>query len=543
MLCSFADYTLDLGRRELRRGPYSVAIEPQVFDLLVFLIRNRERVVSKDDLIASVWGGRIVSDSTLTTRIYAARKAVGDSAEDQRVIRTIPRKGIRFVAEVREIAQPASVVGPSDTSRPDGIAHPEAALPAVPTGDRGHDGAVSPASRRASIAVLPFADLSPTIGVRGGMAESLAHDVITRLAKLRSLFVIAQGTVFALQERGIGVQEAGSILKVDYIASGSVRRSNNRLAVGVQLAEVQTGRVVWAESFDRTLEDTFLVLDEIGDNIVASIASEIETLERNRAILRPPNSLDAWGAYHRGLWHMYRFNKSDNDQAGHFFAMAVRLDPTYSRAYAGLSFTHWQNAFQGWAERASETDRAYAAAGQSLMADDRDPAAHWAMGRALWLRGSQDQSLLELNQTIDLSPNFAQGHYALAFVHCQSGDPIAAISSADCARQLSPFDPMLFATLASRAMALARLGRVEEAADWALIAAARPNAHAQILAVAAYCLALAGRSDEASAHLAAIRRTLPDYDIDTFLRTFQFDPEDEMLFRAAAKRIVLPHSS
>ena len=164
---------------------------------------------------------------------------------------------------------------------------------------------------------------------------------------------------------------------------------------------------------------------------------------------------------------MYRFNRADNERARHFFETAVRLDPTFARAYAGLSFTHFQNAFQGWAEREPEIDRAFEAAGQSLMVDDRDPAAHWAMGRALWLRGRQDQSVVELEQAIDLSPNFALGHYTLAFVHSQAGDPRAAIASSDHSRHLSPFDPLLFGMLGARAMALVRLGQFEEAADWA----------------------------------------------------------------------------
>ena len=279
------------------------------------------------------------------------------------------------------------------------------------------------APRRASIAVMPFVDRSAATVVHGGPADALAHDVITRLAKLRSLFVIAQGTVFALHERRIGPEEAGRMLNVDYVVSGSLQRQGKRLTVTVELAETRTARIVWAEVFDTKLDDAFLVLDEIGNRIVASIASEIETIERNRAILRPPNSLDAWEAHHRGLWHMYRFNQADNERAQHFFEMAVRLDPTFARAYAGLSFTHFQNAFQGWAKREPEIDRAFEAAGQSLMVDDRDPAAHWAMGRALWLRGRQDQSIVELERAIDLSPNFALGHYALAFVHSQAGDP------------------------------------------------------------------------------------------------------------------------
>jgi tetratricopeptide (TPR) repeat protein len=294
---------------------------------------------------------------------------------------------------------------------------------------------------------------------------------------------------------------------------------------------------VWTEIFNQKLDDAFEVLDEIGNRIVASVASEIELIERNRAILKPPSSLDAWEAHHRGLWHMYRFNRADNERAHHFFETAVRLDPTFSRAYAGLSFTHFQNAFQGWGKREPEIERAYQAAGQSLMADERDPAAHWAMGRSLWLRGAHEQGVVELERAIELSPNFAIGHYTLAFVHSQAGNAQVAIEYSDHSRKLSPFDPLLFGMLGARAMALVRLGRFEEAAEWALKAAARPNAHAHILAIAAYCLALAARSDEAREHLTAIRRRQPGYRVDDFLAAMQFEPGAAELFRNAAKTL------
>jgi DNA-binding SARP family transcriptional activator len=417
-----------------------------------------------------------------------------------------------------------------------------AAVAAAPAASGSHADLVANAARRASIAVMPFADQSGalgagTTGVRGGVADALAHDVITRLAKLRSLFVIAQGTVFALHDRRVGPEEAGRILNVDYVVSGAVRLQGKRLTVTVELSETRTARIVWAEIFNEKLDDAFLVLDEIGNRIVASIASEIETIERNRAILRPPNSLDAWEAYHRGLWHMYRFNKGDNDRAHHFFATAVRLDPTFARAYAGLSFTHFQNAFQGWAKRAPEVEHAYEAAGQSLMVDDRDPAAHWAMGRALWLRGRHDESVVELERSIDLSPNFALGHYTLSFVQSQSGDANAAITASDHSRNLSPFDPLLFGMLGARAMALVRLGRFDEAAEWGMKAAARPNAHAHIRAIAAYSLALAGRLDEARSYLAAIHKELPRYRVDDFLTAMQFAPEGDKFFREGARLI------
>jgi len=423
----------------------------------------------------------------------------------------------------------AQAAGPS----PVGAAAPSSMADA----SSGRDEVVTVAARRASIAVMPFADRSATPGAPGGPADALAHDVITRLAKLRSMFVIAQGTVFALHERRIGAEEAGRMLNVDYIVSGSVRRQGKRLTVTVELSETRTARIVWAEIFNHQLDDALLVLEEIGNRIVASIASEIETIERNRAILRPPNSLDAWEAHHRGLWHMYRFSQPDNERARHLFQMAVRLDPTFSRAYAGLSFTHFQDAFQGWAKREPEIDKAFEAAEQSLMVDDRDPAAHWAMGRALWLRGRHDQSVIELERAIDLSPNFALAHYNLAFVHSTAGDPRAAIASSDYSRDLSPFDPMLFGMLGARAMALVRLGRFEEAADWAVKAAARPNAFAHIRAIAAYSLALAGSLGEAREYAAAIHRTLPRYSLADFLGAFRFDPDGAALFRKGAKRI------
>ena len=377
-------------------------------------------------------------------------------------------------------------------------------------------------SRRASIAVMPFTDQLPGSAAWGGLAGGLAHDIITRLSKLRSLFVIAQGTVFALHQRSIGAEAAGRALSVDYVVSGSLRLKGKRIAVDVVLAETRTARIVWAETFEQRLGDTFAVLDEIGNRIVASVSLEIELSERNRAVLKPPSSLDAWEAHHRGLWHMYRFNRADNQQARHFFEMAVRLDPTFSRAHAGLSFTHFQNAFLGWGERDPSTNLAFASADQGLVADDRDPTAHWALGRALWLRGRHDQSVAELETAVNLSPNFAAGHYTLAFVHSQSGDPDTAITCSDHSRHLSPYDPLLFGMLASRALALVRLGRLAEAADWAVRAAARPNAHAHVRAITALCLALADRVDEAAAHTRLIHEALPLYRVADLFAAFRF---------------------
>ncbi|MDZ5457621.1 transcriptional regulator [Azohydromonas lata] len=396
---------------------------------------------------------------------------------------------------------------------------------------------------RASIAVMPFADFSAGApagaDVGGGWADGLVHDVTTRLAKLRSLFVIASATTFALGRRGMDMEQAARALDVDYTVSGSVRREGARIAVNAQLVETRTARVAWAELFAAQLGDTLGVLEELGNRIVASVASQVEAVERQRAILKAPQSLNAWEALHRGLWHMVRFDHAHNAQARHFFETAVRLDPGFARPWAGLSFTHFQDAFLGWDERAAATERAYRAASQALMADDRDPAAHWALGRALWLRAQVAPALAALDASVELSPNFALGHYTQAFVQAQSADPVAALRASDLARSLSPYDPMLFAMLATRALALMRLGRHEEAADWASRAAARPNAHVHIQAIAAHCLALAGRQAEAVALVAALHRQWPGYSVERFLAAFLMEAEAAATLRRVAADIGL----
>lgn len=414
----------------------------------------------------------------------------------------------------------------------------KAQMPATPS-QQAPAPATEPAGQnRASLAVMPFVEPGRLDG-QPGMAEGLTHDIITRLAKLRSLFIIARGSVFSLSERGIDPENAAKCLNVDYFTTGLIRRSPGRVLVSVELVEVRTTRIVWSDEFDLKHDDAFLLIDDIGNMIVASIANEIETAEKNRAILKPPSSLNAWESYHRGLWHMYRFTKADNDLAYQFFKRSSEADPTFARAHAGISFTHWQNAFQRWADRDHEADLAYEAAGRSLIVDDHDPAAHWAMGRALWLRNRQDQAVAELEKAVDLSPNFALGHYALSFVQSQSGDPAAAIASSDHSRSLSPFDPLLFGMLGARAMAHVRLGQYEEAADWAVKAAARPNAHNIILAIAAHCLALADRVEEGREFTALIRKSLPNFGAKDFLGTFQFSPEAEALFRKGAGKLGL----
>ena len=408
-------------------------------------------------------------------------------------------------------------------------------------------GSAEPRQARASVAIMPFeqtggADVpSPSLNTTppaSQLAHGLSDDIITRLAKLRAVFVIARGTTQALGERGIDAREAGRILGVGYVVSGRIRRRAERVVVHVELAETSEARIIWTDELGCDGQATFDALDVIVNRIVAAIAKEIEAAECQRAALKPPTSLDAWEAYHRGLWHMYKFRPADNDQAAQLFRRALQLDPSFARAHAGLSFTHFQNVFlELTPDRQTQIDLAMDAATASLAADERDPTAHWAMGRAHWLRGERAQSLAELQRSIDLSPNFALGHYTLGFVEAQAGDPQSAIIAADTSRQLSPFDPLQFGMLGSLALSHLRLGAPDLAADFALRAIARPNAHVHILAIAACTLALARRREEAQNLVARIRDRVAGYDVERFIRAFRLDPDAERLFRDSARMI------
>jgi TolB-like protein len=290
-----AGHTLDTDRRELFRGDAPVAVEPQVFDLLIYLIDNRDRVVSKDDLIASVWAGRIVSDSTLTSRINAARKAIGDSGEDQKQIRTIARKGLRFVGAVREDAE-------ADKSA-------QTAVP--PEGSSESSRRSLPPSDRPAIAVLPFTNMSGD-PEQEYFSDGISEDIVTALSKLRWFFVIARNSSFIYKGKAVHMKQVAEELGVSYVVEGSVRKSGGQVRITVQVNDVATGSHIWAERYDRGLADVFAVQDEITEAIVAAIEPQIHAAENFRAQRKPPESLDAWDLVMRALSHYWRVTREDN---------------------------------------------------------------------------------------------------------------------------------------------------------------------------------------------------------------------------------------
>jgi TolB-like protein/Flp pilus assembly protein TadD len=425
MIFRFGDeYELDVGRRELRHAQLPMHVEPQVFDLLVFLVENRERVVSKDDLIASVWCGRIVSESTLTSRINAARTAIGDSGEAQKLIRTVARKGLRFIGEVR--------------SKPEETPLQESASSSVHLVDRMRDALQLP--NRPAIAVLPFVNLSEA-PEQEYFSDGISEDIITALSKLRWFFVIARNSSFIYKGKSVHLKQVAADLGVGYVVEGSVRKAGDRIRITVQLNDVATGSHIWAERYDRDLADVFAVQDEITESIVAAIEPQLYAAENFHSKRKAPDSMDAWDLVMRALAHYWRVTRQDNIVAQALLEKAISIDQDYGQALGVLATSHTFCAHMGWEEMATSAPKAERAALSAIVSDSEDPWAHHALACVHLFTRRFDDSLAEFELALRLNPNFslAQGYYGLALAYCghwQEGD-----EAARRAIRLSPRDP------------------------------------------------------------------------------------------------------
>src|SRR6266852_4730612 len=325
MTLGFGDCEIDLERRELWRAKRAVHVEPQVFDLLVYLVQNRDRVVSKDDLIASVWGGRIVSESTLTSRINAARNAVGDSGRKQQLIRTIPRKGLRFIRAVQTQVDDNT---PNQATDPPPDEIRDVSRPALLLPDR------------PAIAVLPFTNMSGD-PEQEYFSDGISEDITTALSKLRWFFVIARNSSFTYKGRPVHLKQVAEELGVGYVVEGSVRKIGERVRITAQLNDTHTGHHIWAERYDRDLADVFAVQDEITEAIVAAIAPQIYAAENFRAQRKPPENLDAWDLVMRALSHFWRVTREGNVAAQKLLEQAIAIVTNYSQALAVLAVSHF----------------------------------------------------------------------------------------------------------------------------------------------------------------------------------------------------------
>jgi TolB-like protein len=506
MIYRFGSFELDTDRAELREDGEPRLVEPKVFALLAYLVEHRERMLSKDEILEKVWDGRFVSDSALTSCVKAARKAVGDDGQAQKVIRTVHGKGLRFVASVDVERDPHIAAGMTSPSPAD----PETAA----------DG-----SARPSIAVLPFVVIGDA-GRYATIAVGLPPELIAELSRLRWLFVIARTSSFRLRGQELDSREIGRRLGVHYSLSGTVEVTGSQLAITTELTDTRAGDVVWAERYSGLVDDVHDLRAEIRSKILSALEIQIPLHEASAARLTDPGNLDAWSAYHLALQRMFNFNRTDNAVAETLFGRAVAQDPGFARAHAGLSFVNFQKAFMrqtGDVAAAIAVARDCAQRGVDL--DPLDPFVNFTMGRSFWLDGDLDRALAWIDRAVSLSPNYAQGLYARAWTEAIAGSGGAGQRDVDLAMRLSPLDPLYYAMLATRGFTHMLDGEHAEAAVWCERAARSPGAHVLIAMVAAVAQRLAGNETQARVWAANVRERNPRLTSGDFLAAFPLRPE------------------
>lgn len=312
----FEDYALDTDLRELQRGPAVVSVTPQVFDLLDYLIRNRSHVVSKDDLINAIWNRRSVSDAALATRLNAARSAIGDSGQEQRLIKTLPRKGFRFVGPVVE--------APLPTDAPVADAQVEHRKPALELPDK------------PSIAVLPFQNLSDD-PEQEYFADGMVEDIIAGLSRSKLLFVISRNSSFTYKGTSVDIKRISRELGVRYVLQGSVRKTGKKVRVTGQLIDASRNTHIWADKFDSDLDDIFDLQDRLTSSVIGAISPQLERAEIERARRKPTESLQAYDYYLRSKFSIYQWTREGSGEALRLTKLAISLDPTFAVAYASAA--------------------------------------------------------------------------------------------------------------------------------------------------------------------------------------------------------------
>ena len=452
MIFHFDQYTLDTDRLELRCGVEPIEIEPQVFSVLSHLIHNREQVVSKDELIGAVWNGRVVSDSTLNSRINSARRAVGDDGKSQSIIRTLPRRGFRFVADVIE----------------DGEERP-------PQQNFGGELREMARSRRPSIVVLPFQNMSSD-PEHEYFSDGITEDISTALSKHQWLAVTARNTSFAYKGRHVDVRRLAEELGVDYAVEGSVRRSGNRIRVTAQLIDTVSGNHLWAERYDRDLADIFDVQDQITEAVSASVAPEVGAAEWDRVTRAPRRNLEAWGYYHSGIRHLSKFAADDVLEAQRLLQLSRESDPDFGEAHAWWAYAIYQGMVYWNAEASPQLlDEALAAADRALELDDQNAVFHVLKARVQMARREYAGALTESEMAITLNPGLAAAYCGYGQALTFEGYYDEAVDQFEKTIALDPHDPYLWVSICNGALTLIFKQDFETALSWSERASEFPD--------------------------------------------------------------------
>jgi TolB-like protein/class 3 adenylate cyclase/Flp pilus assembly protein TadD len=499
----FGDHLLDVHRRELRRGAELIAIEPQVFDLLVYLLQNRHRVVRKDDLVGAVWGGRIVSESTLTSRINAVRKAIGDSGDAQRLIRTLPRKGIRFIGVVREERTPAAPVDARSMAGEDSqsvSAVPRIELKSVP---------------RLSIVVLPFANLSNDPD-QEYFADAITEDLTTDLSRISGSFVIARNTAFTYKGKAVDAKQIGRELGVRYVMEGSVRRSGSQVRVNAQLVDAETGAHVWAERFETDRRNLSAAQSEITARLAQTLNIELIKDVGRRIEGEKSANPDAQDLVMRGwFWYHRPRSAAATSEAQRAFERALAIEPRLVEGQVGLARVLMVGLVGNFETRSlgavqNDSDRAEQLLLEAIESDPNHSAARSTMGQLRRVQNRLAEARIELETAIAVGANDHFTHGQHAWTLLLLGEPQAAIEAGEKAVRVSPRDPTLWGAYLVLGWCQLLLNQAEPAIDLLIKSrAANPRSWVTHFGLAA-ALGLMGDLDGAKTVLAESLKLNPE---------------------------------
>ncbi len=460
----FAGFELDLRAFELRRDGVPVPIEPRTFDLIALLARNAGRTVTRDEIFATIWHDRIVSDAALSSQIKAARRVLGDDGLSQHLISTIHGRGFRLrIARAGHAGSLPEQAPAQATAPPPEDALPPDAQPARP--------------RRPTLAVLPLSNLDED-GRGSVIAQGLTEDLISALSRTRWLRVVSRAPVFAVSREQDDIADIARALDARYLVTGSLRRAGGRVRVTMQATDAQTMRCLWSESFDRPMGDIFDLQEEISALVAARIATELGIREQKRAARLPRRNLGSWEIYQLGTSEFYRFTPESNRRCRELMRQAIRLDPEYAEPYARLAYAIILEAvyFEGPVDRA-RLDEALAHAREAVARDDLDANAYFALGRVRLARCEYALAIDALETAVSLNPCHALSYCGLGDSLAYEGEIDASLRMFDKALALAPHDPFRWAFMSYRSLAHLFDGQFDEAAQWAQRAANLPNAH------------------------------------------------------------------